>query len=169
MEALNVFCVSKRDFERICELENWNDNNPPKTWAVISICCNRDVAKYVLPDDDNHWFSEEHDNVLNVNFDDITEDRRTFDLVDYGGEGTMTAYGITPETADRIVRYIDNHRNMSFLVHCRAGKSRSQAVTRYIADFYGHAISNHENPCITYNSHTYVALKHARERMEEGK
>lgn len=161
-----VYCVSKRTFERICREERWDDDNPPVDWAVISICCNREVADFVLPDDDSHWFSREHPTVLNVEFDDIAEDSKVFDGSEYGFDGTLTAVGLTPETAERIVRYIEDHNGMNFLVHCRAGKSRSQGVVRYILDFYpGYEASNRANPCTTYNSHTFSQLKKARERI----
>ena len=163
---MQVICVNKRDFERICREERWSDENPPETWALISICCNREVADFVLMDGDEHFFSEEHPNVLNVEFDDITEDEKVFDGSDYGFDGKLTARGITPDAADRIVRYIEDHRDMDFLIHCRAGKSRSQGVVRYILDFYpGPITTNRNNPCRYYNTHTYTALRKARERL----
>jgi len=164
-----LICVNKRDFERICRDEGWSDGNPPASAALISICCNEEVAKFVLFDGDGHFFSADHDNVLNVNFDDIDEDVRTFDGKDYGFTGTLTARGLTPETAERIVRFIEDHKQMDFLIHCRAGKSRSQGVVRYILDFYpGPFQTNPANPCRMYNTHVYAGLRKARERLGIG-
>jgi len=161
-----LICVNKRDFERICRDEGWNDLNPPGNAALISICCNDEVARFVLSDGDTHFFSHDHENVLNVEFDDIAENVRVFDGEEYGFPGKLTARGITPETAEKIVRFIEDHKDMDFLVHCRAGKSRSQAVVRYVLDFYdGPFQTNRSNPCLTYNSHTYAALRDARERI----
>lgn len=161
-----LICVNKRDFERICRDEGWSDSNPPTDAALISICCNEEVAKFVLFDGDAHFFSEDHANVLNVEFDDITEDVKVFDGKEYGFPGKLTAKGITPETAEKIVRFIEDHKDMDFLIHCRAGKSRSQAVVRYVLDFYpGPFQTNQSNPCKFYNTHTYTALRQARERL----
>lgn len=161
-----LICVNKRDFERICRDEGWSDSNPPTDAALISICCHEEVAKFVLFDGDAHFFSEDHANVLNVEFDDITEDVKVFDGKEYGFPGKLTAKGITPETSEKIVRFIEDHKDMDFLIHCRAGKSRSQGVVRYILDFYeGPFHTNPGNPCRFYNTHTYTALRKARERL----
>jgi hypothetical protein len=161
-----LICVNKRDFERICRDEGWSDSNPPTDAALISICCNEEVARFVLSDGDAHFFSEDHANVLNVEFDDITEDVKVFDGEEYGFPGKLTARGITPETAEKIVRFIEDHKAMDFLIHCRAGKSRSQGVVRYVLDFYkGPFQTNQSNPCRFYNTHTYTALRKARERL----
>ena len=162
---MRAWCMSKRKFEQYCLDNGWQpDVNPPD--AVISICCNPDVAEKVLKDGDPHYFSDGLSNVLNVEFDDITSDKETYDGQETDGYDKVTAYGITPETAERIVRFIEDHKHMDFVIHCRAGKSRSQAVTRYILDFYrDHDNFNPANPCIFHNVHTYVALKNARERL----
>ncbi len=89
-----------------------------------------------------------------------------FDGKEYGFPGKLTAKGITPETAEKIVRFIEDHKDMDFLIHCRAGKSRSQGVVRYVLDFYkGPFQTNQGNPCRFYNTHTYTALRKARERL----
>jgi len=159
---VKVYCYSKKKFGLLCEERGWNDDNPPVDTAVISICCKPEVTENVLGGDDAHWFSREHDNVLNVEFDDITEDSK---YISDPGMG-FTAYGLDDRTADRIVKFIEGHRGMDFIVHCRAGKSRSQAVVRYIADFYPeHDELNPDNPCMFPNVHTFTKLKAARERM----
>lgn len=159
-------CVNKRDFEVICRGKGWSDSNPPTDAALISICCNPEVARWVLPDSDEHFFHSEHENVLNVEFDDVTEDEKVFDGSPYGMPRNFTARGITPGTAERVVKFIEGHKGMDFLIHCRAGKSRSQGVVRYILDFYpGPFETVASNPCLTYNIHTYTSLRKARERL----
>ena len=46
-----------------------------KDTAYISIICTEECRKYYLEDDTAHWFVKEHPNVLNLDFDDIVEDR----------------------------------------------------------------------------------------------
>lgn len=156
---MKVYCYSKRDFEKVAIANGWNDDNPPKDWAVISICCKPEVVLNVLDGDDTHFFTKDHENVLNVEFDDITQDEQ---YISDPGIG-FTAYGLDIATAKRIVKFIDEHAGMDFMVHCRAGKSRSQAVTRFITDFYdGYTETNPDNPCMFPNCHTLHKLKEAR-------
>ena len=164
---MKIICFSKRDFENYCREHGFNDANPPKDFAVVSICCNPEVATRVLHDGDPHYFKEDHENVLNVEFDDITRDVEYFEMRDDGDHSEpLVARGITRETAEEIVKFIDAHKDMDIMVHCRAGKSRSQAVTRYVLDFYpSHSETNPGNPCIRYNIHTYAKLKKAREAV----
>lgn len=164
---MKIICFSKRNFEKYCSEHGFSDANPPRDFAVISICCNPEVATRVLRDGDPHFFSEDHENVLNVEFDDITVDVDYFDMRDDGDHSEpVTAQGITNETAGKIVRFIESHKDMDIMVHCRAGKSRSQAVTRYVLDFYpDHNETNPDNPCVHYNVHTYFKLKKARKSL----
>lgn len=165
---MKAWCMNKKTFEQYCYENGWNDSNPPTDVALISICCTGDVARHVFPDDgDLHWFAKQHENVLNVEFDDITNDVRVC-CADGDGE-RYVAQGITPCTAMRIVEFIDAHASMDFIVHCRAGKSRSQAVIRYILDFYpDHVETNPDNPPNgLHNIHTFSALKTAREGFIE--
>lgn len=156
---MKVYCYSKRDFERVAAKNGWSDANPPVDWAVISICCKPEVVDNLLNGDDSHYFAVNHENVLNVEFDDITQD---VEHISDPGVG-FTAYGLDNKTAKRIVNFIDSHAGMDFMVHCRAGKSRSQAVVRYITDTYdGYDETNPDNPCQFPNIHTLNKLKKAR-------
>ena len=160
---MRAWCLSKRGFTLYCRGRGWKHEANPNE-AVISISCNPDVAIKVLHEPDYHWFANGLPNVLNVEFDDITKDVETFKGTELDGYDEVTAYGITPETAGRIVEFIEAHKDMDFVVHCRAGKSRSQAVIRYITEFYpDHSDTNPDNPCTYPNIHTYTALKRARE------
>ena len=83
-----------------------DDSHPPMPdEAVISICCTPDIKHNYLEghkhETDEHWFKQNHSNVLNIDFDDIT---CPVQKTKYG-----TAYGITDEQADTIVRFINDH------------------------------------------------------------
>lgn len=110
----------------------WDDSNIPVNAAFISICCTPDIKKNYLEElkhkNDDHWFKHNHSNVLNVEFDDITESS----IETYYG----IAYGITDEIAQKIAKFIkDNHDKEIIYVHCMAGKSRSIAVGKLISEY----------------------------------
>ena len=109
-----LYVYSKLDFLEFLSNNNWLNKFPERT-AVISICNVGESYK--------HMFDNNHENVLNVEFDDVSEKDPNF---------------IDKETAKRIVEFIDKNISCDIYIHCDAGKSRSQAVARYIMDVYPH-------------------------------
>lgn len=155
----NVKVYNKLNFDNLCKENGWNDNNIPTDIAFISICCTDDCIRGYLmerdPDaDDEHWFKENHENVINLNFDDIIQDEMQ--------SNGFTYRCITKEQAIELYNFIDNHIKLShnFIIHCRAGKSRSQGVARFIYDCYpNYENGNPDNPCLYYNSNVTAKLK----------
>lgn len=99
---------------------NWNDGNRPENSAFISICCLPEIKKGYLEavkkETDEHWFKENHENVLNVEFDDILMEKAE---TEYG-----TAYGMTDEDAKKIIEFIDKNKDkQNWYLHCRSGRS----------------------------------------------
>lgn len=165
MSTKRAWCLSQRGFVTYCRQRGWKQLGVEPDEAVISICCNPDVSSKVLGGYDYHYLKPS-ENVLDVEWDDITSDEETFLGTDIDGYDQVTAYGITPDTARQVVDFIEKHRGMDFVVHCNAGKSRSQAVIRYITEFYPeHSETNPDNPCLYPNVHTYTALKNARQEL----
>ena len=105
-------------------------------------------------DYDNEHYLEDGPDVFNVNFDDLREDRK------YKGHVFRT---ITQEQADDMVDFIEKNLGKHFIVHCKAGASRSQAVHRFILDMYPDQYEkcpeNLENPCETPNMEVVRKLK----------
>lgn len=163
MNKVKVY--SKLNFDKMCEANGWNDNNIPNDIAIISICCTDDCKKgYLLerdPDaDDEHWFHENHDNVINLEFDDIIQD----EMVSNG----YTYRCITKEQAAQLYRFINENMGKDFIIHCRAGKSRSQGVARFIYDCYPeYSDGNPDNPCLYYNSNVTAKLKRCYNGIED--
>ena len=94
--------------------------------------------------------------MFNVDFDDIDTAIRDC--------GDFVATCITPEQASAMVKFIIEHCNCDFYIHCNAGKSRSQAVVRYIKDFLGQTCeieTRADNPCLLPNVFVLNALRHA--------
>lgn len=158
----SVFVYNYFKFNELCQKNGWNDNNIPADKAFISICCTDECKRgYLLardPDcEDEHWFKEEHDNVINLNFDDIIDD----EMISKTNEGTFIYRCISEEDAKRLYEFIDYNvkQNRDFIIHCRAGKSRSQAVARFIYDCYGYKNGKSDNPCLYPNINVLNKLK----------
>ena len=138
------------DDSNVEECKNFN--------AFISIIGSNDSQKYYLEDDERHWFKINHENVLNVEFDDIEEDELLYKGVNFKG--------ITNEQSEQIVDFIEKNKGKNFFLHCRAGRSRSAAICRYILDMYGEEYGYNEkescrkeNPCMTPNINVLTKLK----------
>ena len=125
-------------FDGTMEQNGWNDRNIPDDSAFISICSlpeiRRGYLEAVKHETDEHWFKENHGNVLNIDFDDILEEKAE---TEYG-----TAYGMSDEDAAKVIEFIDNNREkQNWYIHCRSGKSRSVAtgmfLKKYLKERYG--------------------------------
>ena len=157
---MKVYCYSKFAFVNEMKRLGWNDVTLPKNVAIISICCTEPVKEHWKSEgyegtEDEHYFRDA-ENVFNVDFDDI--DAATRDC------GDFVATCITDEQAEKLVKFIAEHSNCDFYIHCNAGKSRSQAVVRFITEWLGqtHDIETRaENPCLYPNIFVLNALRHA--------
>lgn len=126
--------------------------------AFISIIGTPQCIEHYLHSKDTHWFKNNCYNVLNLEFDDIDEESK-----DWKGQ---TFYGITEEQAKQCVEFIEQNKGKNFYIHCRAGRSRSAGICRYILDMYGKEYGydetkscRKENPCKTPNIRVVSMLK----------
>ena len=137
MQDVRIF--SHVDFDDFCEKNNFTDSNIEEMdeIAIISIIGTPEVLEYYLQEPHTeHWFKNNHDNVLNLEFDDVSEDR-VFEYKNGLDEITkIHAFTITDEQAKQIVDFIEKNIGKTFLIHCKAGFSRSPAVGRFIIDYY---------------------------------
>lgn len=127
-----VKAMSQETFEELCYINNWNDETSGMMYntAFISIIGTPDVLKYYLEEEDTtHWFKSNHENVLNLEFDDVDHD------MEFHGK---KAFAMTDEQAQQIVEFIENNFGKNIYIHCRAGVSRSQAITKFIEENYGY-------------------------------
>ena len=153
----SVIVCNKRIFPIFADLsKNFNDI------AYISISASEECALEHFYDlSEKEHYLEDSDNVLNLNFDDITED---FTFKNMFGED-VTYHTISEEQARQVIDFVDNNLGKHFIVHCRAGKSRSQAVCRAIYDCYGDIYEpnkfNRYNPCNTPNPDVLAKVKRA--------
>ena len=125
----NAFAYSHNDFDEICETNGWNDDNVEELTdkAFISIISSKECQKYYLEENEAHWFKRDHPNVLNLEFDDITEDTI------YHGHQFVA---MTEDQANKIFDFTEKNIGKNFYLHCRAGISRSGAVCTFILQMY---------------------------------
>ena len=123
-----------------------------------------------------HFFEDGHDNVLNLDFDDIGTD------VIYNGHLFKTMTMEQAEmTVDFIEKMIGRGNDMMFYVHCRAGMSRSRAIGEWIFRYCKEngievAYEDRDDYTTMYNVGVMQRLNHAywkkhgfNEYAEEGK
>lgn len=126
--------------------------------SVFAECCKQlselsDVAFISIEDHNGqpHLLATA-DNILNIKFDDCDVD----DVV----QGIKA---ITEAQGEEIGEFISRHLDKHFIIHCTAGKSRSQGVARAIfdsfPDIYQPNIFNRSNPCVTPNYAVVSAVK----------
>ena len=112
-------------------LNNQNVNNLKDT-AFISIIGTKECLEYYLDEGETkHFFMSNHENVLNLDFDDISTD------VKYDGHIFKT---MSMEQAEKAVNFIEDMVNggrTTFYIHCRAGMSRSRAFGEFIYRTFG--------------------------------
>lgn len=161
-----LYCYSHSNFRRKLEAEQWNDENLPLDSAFICIGCTPECQEYCGPSFalfDTFDLNNSHSNVLQVRFDDI--DSQTVVAEDSNVAGRFyTITGVTDAQAKIIVDFIDNNIGKDFYIHCNAGKSRSQAVVRYILDAYRNMEweLNPDNMNVTWNNFVYKKLMNAK-------
>lgn len=144
--TMKVYCFSYLEFKKLVKdfewvSEKYVDNNV----AIISITNPKSDDEKL-----NDWTTEhpisnytlgDLNKVLNISFHDDSED-----------------FG--PDEAKCIIDFIQANKGKDFYVHCIMGKSRSQAICRFILDnFEGYVEGRpYENPIKTPNYHILSTL-----------
>ena len=144
----NLLVYSRGDFYDLI-----SSGGIPKDAAVIQICSTPKCQEVILGEPEPHFLLPS-DTVLNLTFDDIGKRKLVY-------EGS-TFYGMSPKQAKEVVSFIEKNKDRDFYISCRAGKSRSQGIARYILDTYGHEIeyaTREDNPCVTPNMYVTQLLK----------
>jgi predicted protein tyrosine phosphatase len=104
-----------------------NDENVENTnMAFISITETQECLRYYLEEENIKHFFNDHQNVLNLDFDDAC------DNILYNGHLFKTMTMNQAEKAiDFIEEMVENHID-EIKIHCRAGVSRSRAFAEFI-------------------------------------
>lgn len=127
---MKVVVLSHYLFDERMKMLGINDDNVEDTGNFyISIIGTPECLNYYLDEGDTKHYFKDHQNVLNLDFDDIGDD------VMYNGHLFKT---ITMEQAEKTVDFIEymieKHPEEIF-IHCRAGMSRSRAFAEFIYRF----------------------------------
>ena len=156
---MKLWCNGFQGFKKILETNNWNDSNLPDNAAFISICCTEtDNSSY-----ETHLLSDNHDNVINLDFDDINGYTLKDQFPDDDYVKDNPARGLNDEQGLQLVKFIENNIGKDIYVHCSAGVSRSQGVVKFILeyynDYYKESDTNPDNPCKMPNQHVFDVLR----------
>ena len=156
---MKLWCNGFQGFKKILETNNWNDSNLPDNAAFISICCTETGNSSY----ETHLLSDNHDNVINLDFDDINGYTLKDQFPDDDYVKDNPARGLNDEQGLQLVKFIENNIGKDIYVHCSAGVSRSQGVVKFILeyynDYYKESDTNPDNPCKMPNQHVFDVLR----------
>lgn len=113
---------SQIDFNNVMKSKGIDDSNVENENGSIFISITNRNGEI------EHWFKENHKNVINLDFDDTSSDN----------EELRT---ISDKQAESLMFFIDdnlseNTDDIDVYIHCLAGMSRSRAVAEYIKRHY---------------------------------
>lgn len=151
-DRLTVKAYSHYDFDKMCERNGWTDSNVEalNNIAIISIICSKECQKYYLDEIEKHWFNSNHSNVLNIEFDDLNEN------VEYHGH---IFRAMTDMQVQEIFAFIEQNIGKNFIIHCRAGQSRSVGICSFIGQMYQDKYDIVNKGQLTPNIHVLSLLK----------
>lgn len=125
--GLQIVVYNHKNFDTFCSHNAITDDNVETIFnncAFISIIGTKNCLEcYLNEKSTKHWFKENHSNVLNLEFDDIDEDIKVNGIL---------YKALSAKQSLQLYEFIENNLGKTFFVHCRAGKSRSQAVAKFI-------------------------------------
>ena len=109
--------------------------------------------------EDSHYFDMDSKNVLNLEFDDATDEENERRIK--SGQTELVLF--TRNQGEQIIEFLENNKSIETLyVHCLAGRSRSGAVGTFANDVYG-AETFYEfcnsNPTVSPNYYILALLR----------
>lgn len=148
MKKNKVLVYSKAEFHEVVKENRENT-------AYISIEGTPACIEHYIRDDDNDHLLSSASNVLNLDFDDVTEDE-----FEYEGHIFST---ISLEQAKEVLEFVVRNIGKDFVIHCKAGRSRSQAVGRFIIECFPDEYEEEKSRRLYksgYNPEVLKRLKH---------
>jgi predicted protein tyrosine phosphatase len=158
---MKVYVWSKQMFDKGMADNGITDQNVEERDKIMFISIT-DTAKFSnsrIP-----YFKEDHDNVMNLSFDDVEHDLQPSPTQP---EGTKA---FTEEQAEKLFQFIKRNRDKeTCIVHCMAGISRSGAVGTFINGYCGGDWEEFKrtNPYILPNGRVERLLNRAKYRDNE--
>lgn len=124
---MKIKVLSQYLFDEDMKKMGLNDDNVEKTnMAFISIIGTPECLTYYLDEGNTKHYFKNHQNVLNIEFDDIGDD------VMYNGHHFKTISILQAENAVDFIEKIVKSWPDCVYIHCRAGFSRSRAFAEFI-------------------------------------
>lgn len=119
-----------------------------------------DMCFISITDTDGHlepYFKSDHENVLNLQFDDCSEDVQ---IPIIGTDEIRPVVAMKTGQAQSVIDFVDRHKNRIFIIHCTAGVSRSGAVGTFVSNYLGKdpVEFRKRNPYILPNPHVLSLL-----------
>ncbi len=145
---ITIYKYSRPELEK----SGFNDENILHLKNNYFICVNATGNIHSVP-----YFKKEHNNVLNIQFDDTDVDQyKSCPSVTHGEEDIVyLAKACTEELALEVKRFIDKiPSNAVVHVICTKGKSRSTAISNFISEYRNNESKIYED----YNIFVYNLL-----------
>jgi predicted protein tyrosine phosphatase len=159
MEKMKVYIFSKQQFDKTMKDNGINDGNVESHNKIFIISI---IDTDVWLESKEAYFKQNHENVLNLRFDDVEHD----------GEPSPTNFdkgtkAFTEEQANELFEFIKKHRDKeTCIVHCMAGISRSSACALFVVGYCKGDYNEfkRENPHICPNARVERMLNQARRK-----
>jgi predicted protein tyrosine phosphatase len=149
MKLLTVHVYSRYGFEEVTKFTDKNVDEFPNEYFI---CVHATGWIHAIP-----YFKQPHKNVLNLVFDDVSENKKKW-IHEYVPI-PYNAIACTREQAKELKQFIDTIPNYSNIhVYCAKGQSRSPAIAAYIEE-YKNKNTNSKFHTYKYNEHVYKLLK----------
>lgn len=142
---MKISALSKRKFDTLITDLKISDDNVEQYGDKYFISISHSLANSVDDIFDDTWkpiFKMNHKNVLNLFFDDVTEDKRSRakgrGLNDEYRDIDLKAFTVeqAKETLNFLKTVIPNENN-ELIIHCAMGASRSVAIAEFAATMFG--------------------------------
>ena len=107
---------------------------------------------------------KDNENVLSLRFDDCDE---VFNTPIIGGLEYISQYPMSEFQAEVIFSFIEKNKDKeTFLVHCRAGQSRSGGIVKFLGEYFEipYNIIHKDNPRIYPNQRIVSLLRQIKEK-----
>ena len=153
---MKVHVFSKREFDGVMNHHKITDENVEKFDSIFFISI---VDTDQFSESREPHFKEDHENVMNLAFDDVEHDLEASPTQQYGCKA------FSEKQANALFNFIKKHRDKeTCIVHCMAGISRSGAVGTFVN---GYAQGDWEkfkrdNPYIHPNGRVHRMLNAAK-------
>lgn len=161
----NIYALSEMNFKLLMKDKGITDENVHEHKGTAFI--------QIINSDRDDFHFKDADNVIGLKFDDADEVVRARNV---GALSYKGVYPMTKAQAKKLYKFIERNKEKgTFVVHCKAGQSRSGGVTKFLSEMFGISDLDYRlaNPRCTPNMRIVNLLRNekgsAKEREEAKK